>query len=174
MEGLKKIFRWVEFILSILYVAGAVAICALFLLMFGDVSGRFLFNSPIKGATEVSEYLLVAITFLSLGYAQLKGTHIRMESLVTRMPRRAREILEPLLLALAAAFFVIMAVQMGERAYMDWKANILLSRTVVRLPVWWKSMIGALGCALLVTSLLMQLLSGFFPWIRDDEQPARN
>ena len=155
---MEKILRIIERCTMILYIAGAAAICVLFLLMFGDVSGRFLFNSPIRGATEVSEYLLVAIAFLSLGYAQLKGAHISMETLVVHFPRKLRSGLNIFLLLLAICFFVIMTVQISERAYLDWKDNILLSRTVVRLPVWWKSMIGATGCALLVISFLVQLI----------------
>lgn len=158
MKHLEKILQIVEFITGIMYVFGAIAICALFLLMFGDVSGRFALNTPITGTTEVSEYLLVAIAFLSLGYAQLKGTHISMETLVLRFPEKLRICLNIFLLLLATCFFAIMTIQIGERAYLDWVEKILLSRTIVRLPMWWRSFIAAVGCALLVISLLLQLI----------------
>ena len=45
-----------------------------------------------------------------------------------------------------------------ERAYVDWVNKILLSRTTVRLPVWWPSFVAAVGCALLVVSLGVQVL----------------
>ena len=158
IKHLEKILRIIEFITGIMYVFGAIAICALFLLMFGDVSGRFLFNAPITGTTEVSEYLLVAIAFLSLGYAQLKGTHISMETLVSRFPEKLRITLNIFLLLLAICFFAIMTIQIGERAYLDWVEKILLSRTTVRLPMWWRSFVAAVGCALLVISLSLQLI----------------
>lgn len=142
----------------VLYVAGAVAVCALFLLMFGDVSGRFLFNSPIRGTAEVSEYLMVAIAFLSLGYAQLKGTHISMEALVVLLPGKLKACVDLFLLLLCMGFFLIMTIQISERTYLDWKDNILLSATAVRLPVWWLSFIGAAGCALLVLSFVVQFI----------------
>jgi TRAP-type C4-dicarboxylate transport system permease small subunit len=126
--------------------------------MFGDVSGRFLFNSPIRGTTEISEYLLVAIAFLSLGYAQLKGTHVTVETLVILLPKRVRTILNIIFSLVAMTFFVVMTLQIAERAYLDWVNKILLSRTTVRLPVWWPSFLAALGCALLVISLGVQVV----------------
>ncbi len=158
MSRIERILGIFEFCTRILYITGAVAVCALFLLMFGDVSGRFLFNSPIRGTAEVSEYLIVAIAFLSLGYAQLEGTHISVETLVALLPRKLRACVDLFLLLLAIGFFVIMTIQISERTYLDWKDNILLSATAVRLPVWWLSIIGATGCALLVISFVVQLI----------------
>ena len=158
MRRLETILRLTEVITGIMYALGAISICVLFLLMFGDVSGRFLFNSPIRGTAEVSEYLLVAIAFLSLGYAQLKGAHISVETLVVHFPEKLRTALDIFFTLLAIVFFTIMTMQIAERAYLDWESNILLSRTTVRLPVWWPSFVAALGCALLVISLGVQVL----------------
>ncbi len=158
MRNLEKILRIIESISGIMYLLGAISICALFLLMFGDVSGRFLFNSPIRGTTEISEYLLVAIAFLSLGYAQLKGIHIRVETFLILIPKKLRTVLNIFFSLVALTFFVVMTLQIADRAYLDWANKILLSRTTVRLPVWWPSFIAALGCTLLVISLGVQIV----------------
>ena len=129
--------------------------------MFADVSGRFLLNSPITGASEVSEYLLVAVAFLALGYAQFKREHVFVEFLTMHFPKKIRAGLNIFLFLLAAAFFVLMTMETGERAYKDWVENILLSRTVVRLPLWWISFIASVGCTLLVVSLLVQIIQTF-------------
>ena len=157
MKHLEKIIRITEFVTGIMYVFGAISICALFVLMFGDVSGRFLFNAPINGTTEVSQYLLVAIAFLSLGYAQLKGAHVRVDTLVSRFPEKLQTCLNIIVLLLAILFFVIMTRQIGLRAYHDWSEKILLPVTTLRLPMWWGSLVAAIGSALLVVSLLIQL-----------------
>ena len=158
LNRLEKILRMIEFITGIMYILAAISICVLFLLMFGDVSGRFLFNSPIRGTTEVSEYLLVAIAFLSLGYAQLKERHITVETLTVYFPERLRIVLNIFFSLVAICFFTIMTLEIAERAYLDWANKILLSRTTVRLPVWWPSFLAALGCALLVISLGVQVV----------------
>lgn len=158
MSRLEKFLHIIERINRTFYFCGAISICVLFLLMFGDVSGRFLFNSPIRGTAEVSEYLLVAIAFLSLGYAQLKGMHISVETLVNHLPEKWRNFLDIALSLLAMGFFSVMCIQTAERAYLDWQEGILLSATTVRLPVWWPSFVAAVGCLLLVVSLGVQVV----------------
>ena len=169
MRRLEKILRITEFITGSMYILGAISICVLFLLMFGDVSGRFLFNSPIRGTTEISEYLLVAIAFLSLGYAQLKGTHITVETLIVYLPERLRIVLDIFFSLVAIIFFTIMTLEIAERAYLDWANKILLSRTTVRLPVWWPSFLAALGCALLVISLGVQVVRHVLKLLSSDQ-----
>jgi len=133
--------------------------------MFGDVVGR-LFYHPIVMTAEVSEYLLVALVFLSLGFAQFKGAHVRAEILVERFPWKWRTILNILALSLATVFFAVMTVQIGERAYLDWVAKSVLSLTTVRLPIWWTSFLGSIGCAMLVISLLVQVVNDIFKLIK--------
>jgi len=169
VERLDKILRTTEFVAGIMYILGAIAICALFLLMFSDISGRFLFNAPIKGTTEVSQYLLIAIAFLSLGYAQLKGAHVRVDTLVSRFPEKLQTCLNVIVLLLAILFFVIMTRQIGLRAYHDWAEKILLPLTTVRLPMWWGSMVAAVGSALLVVSLLIQFIRDIIKLLSNNE-----
>lgn len=158
MNKLETILRQTEFAVKILYIAGALALCILFVITFGDIALRFLLDRPIKGTLEYSEYLLVAIVFLSLGFAQLTGTHIRVEFLFSRFPARLQTVMNIITLFLLIVFFVMMALQIGERAYISWSEGILLSATTVKLPIWWPSFIGFFGCALLVIALLTQLI----------------
>jgi len=157
VKRLGKFLRITEIGTGFMYAAGAIAICLLFLSMFGDVAGRFLFNAPIQGTAELSEYLLIAIAFLSLGYAQLKGMHTAVDTVVRHFPKKLRTLLNIILSLLAIGFFAIMAQEIGQRAYLDWKNNILLSRTAVKWPVWYKSFFGALGCFGLIVALVMQI-----------------
>ena len=51
---------------------------------------RYLLNSPILGAYEITEkYLMVATIFLGLSYAYRGGVFIRVTFLVDRLPARA-------------------------------------------------------------------------------------
>ena len=158
MTRLERILRITAFIVWILYALAAIAICIMFMLMFGDLSGRFLFNSPIRGATEMSEYLLVAIAFLSLGYAQLKGIHISVNTIFRFFPKRLQTLLDIIFTLLALCFFIIMTMQISERAYYDWAGKILLSQTTFAIPIWWKGFVAAIGCAALDISLIIQLI----------------
>lgn len=68
-----------------------VALGALVVLITLQVVRRRLLDAPIVYTDEVSGYLLVAVTFLSLGYALQHGDHIQVEFLTGRLaPRRLR------------------------------------------------------------------------------------
>ena len=57
------------------------------LLTSADALFRYLFNSPILGAYEITEkYLIVAAIFLGLSYAYRGGVFIRVTFLVDRLP----------------------------------------------------------------------------------------
>lgn len=54
--------------------------CAiLFLLMFltiVDFAGRYVFNKPVLGMFELTEFMMVSLVFLGMGYTQRNNGHI--------------------------------------------------------------------------------------------------
>lgn len=73
----------------LLLLSGGV-IFALMLLTTCDVTGRYLFNSPILGEVEISEILLIFIIYLSLLATQRTGTHIGMDAILELLKRKKR------------------------------------------------------------------------------------
>ena len=63
-----------------------------FLMTIGALM-RYLFNSPIDFADEVSGLLLLGITFLGLAYVEKDNAHIRIELLSKRLGPGMRTIL---------------------------------------------------------------------------------
>lgn len=56
-----------------------------------DALGRYLFNSPIMGAFELtSEYLLVALVFLGASYSYRTGCFVRVTIAIDRLPEPVR------------------------------------------------------------------------------------
>ncbi len=158
MEKIKKALKTTEFGARILFMTAPVCLCALFVLMFSDVSGRFLFNSPIVGTQEIADYLLIAVAFLGLGYGQLRGQHISVDILTMHFPKKLRAVLNIILQLLAVAFFVIMTLQTGQRAYKDWLEKVLLPDTTVKLPIFGMSLLASIGCALLAIVMLVGII----------------
>ena len=103
--------------------SGAVAkltVLAMCLLITADVILRGAFNESLIWVPEVVGYLMVALIFLSLADAMLAGSHIRIDLLVDRMPKRARDIVELFTLVLstaATAFFTWHALRTMLRSY---------------------------------------------------------
>lgn len=88
MRILRLILKYIDGINMFCFFAGAVAISGLFALMFLDVAFRTFFDMPITGTVEISEYLLIGVAFLPLGYAQLTGTHTRVTTFILFLPAK--------------------------------------------------------------------------------------
>jgi len=60
------------------YFAAAV-LMALMLLTCADVAGRYLFNSPVWGAFELTEMMLAALIFAALPLVTLRNDHVTVD-----------------------------------------------------------------------------------------------
>ena len=68
---------------------GGTSMVLLFLVMLqvsADVIGRYFFNKPILGTLERSQVMIAAMVFLSWGYTQIAGQHIRLSLIFDRYP----------------------------------------------------------------------------------------
>lgn len=162
MQILKLFLKYIGRINMFCFIIGAVTLCALFALMFLDVAFRTLFSMPITGTVEISEYLLIGVAFLPLGYAQMTGTHTRVTTFIQFLPKKLQKGLEAASCIVSMIFFTVMTWQVAKRAYADWAQDVLLSNTIITLPVWWKSGIAAFGLLCVTLALLVQVLSNIF------------
>lgn len=87
-----------------------------------NVAGRFFFDESIFFVEELSEFLMVLITFFGLGYVTRKGRHIRMTALYDQLPPRGKKAVMILIAAVTAAMMFVMA----------WYALEYVQRTAAR------------------------------------------
>lgn len=90
------------------------AICAAMLIaMMGltlvDVVGRYVFNSPLVGATELTELLLIGVVFLGLPAVTLDRGHVSVSLLSDRLPARFQPLREFVLSLVIAALLSAIA-----------------------------------------------------------------
>jgi TRAP-type C4-dicarboxylate transport system permease small subunit len=78
---------------SILGYFGAFALFAMMLLTTIDVVGRYLFNAPLMGAFEITEYLVLILIFSFLCNAQSHKDHVSVDLLFNKLPRKCRNII---------------------------------------------------------------------------------
>ena len=64
-------------IAQVCHVVSALWVVVLALIIFVDVSGRYLFNTPLLGAVEVIKNSVVSVTFLQIPLAVYRGGMIR-------------------------------------------------------------------------------------------------
>ena len=81
-----------------------------------DVVGRYLFNSPILGAFEITEFLVLMIVFSFLGFAQAKKSHVTVDLFFNRFPRKTRTVISIFNYAICIFIFLIIAWMGFERA----------------------------------------------------------
>jgi TRAP-type transport system small permease protein len=75
---------------------GNFALAAMMLLSTADVIGRYFFNSPVLGAYEITEYLMLIMVFSYLALAQSEKAHISVDIVFNRLPTGLQHVLERL------------------------------------------------------------------------------
>jgi TRAP-type C4-dicarboxylate transport system permease small subunit len=85
-------------------------IAAMVALVFANVVGRYLFNRSFIWAEELSQYLMVWVTFLGAGLALRYGRHVAMDLLHSVLPDPAARALRAALALVTIAFLLALTV----------------------------------------------------------------
>ncbi len=83
---------------------------ATILIVTAQVVFRYVLNSSLTWTEELSRYLFTWMIFLGAALALRDGSHIRIELLVERLPRRAVAVLHIVTEAVILVFLVVMVV----------------------------------------------------------------
>lgn len=150
-----RAFGW---ICGVLNAAGTVLIAFIMVVINADVLGRFLFNRPITGVTEMVIMSIAAIVFLQFADTLRAGRMIQADTLLRVLEPRAPRAYH----ALQAFFHVVGAVTFGVILYATvpflqraWASGDAYGNPLVfSLPKWPVRVIMIIGC----TAMLLQFL----------------
>ncbi len=109
---------------------------AMVIIVTADILLRNLFVSGFVWANEVSEYALYLITMLTAPWLLRRGQHIRLDLVLTAVPRKAAWVIE----AIGDVFgFFVCVVMLWYSWLMTYEAWRLGSITIKNLifPEWW-------------------------------------
>lgn len=95
---------------------GCIALFAMMCLTVVDVVGRYVFNSPILGAFELTEFLVLITVFSFLGYAQSQKAHVTVDILVDRFPKNIRFFVNLVNYTVCLLLFILIAWKGFEKA----------------------------------------------------------
>ena len=87
--------------------AGGVILFSMMLLTVCDVIGRYVFNSPVPGAYELTETMMATAVFLFIGYTQAAKRHIAVDFIILVLPRKVRMVVELMTHAICLTVFGI-------------------------------------------------------------------
>ena len=114
-EKIDCLLSWIEeriLVFSVLFMA---------VILIANVAARNLFYSSINATEEISQFLIVFVTFLGTSYAARKGLHIRMFILNDFLNGKPQKILA-LIVSISTAVFM---------AYLAWLSFRYVSRVAV-------------------------------------------
>jgi TRAP-type C4-dicarboxylate transport system permease small subunit len=89
-------------------VAGAIAL-GLMGMTVVDVLGRYLFNAPLSGAYELTQYGLALVVFAALPQVTASGQHVSVDLLEKALPAWARRLLVLVWAVVIAAALLFLA-----------------------------------------------------------------
>ncbi len=156
-------------------VAGVFAFTLMFLAVI-SVTGRNLFNEPLRGYVDWIETLMPLIAILGVSYVQREGGHIRMDILIGQLKGRPLWLAE--FITTFAIFLVIVALVYGSWAHFDRSfdmAKPLWSRdsTIdIGLPLWPAKLVVPVAFFVMSVRLLIQMIGFGRAFVLGLESPA--
>ena len=121
---------------------------AMMLLVVANAVSRFLLNTPVTGAFEITQSMLPILILLSLALTQFRDGHIRVVLVTRRLSPFWRRLVLSLAALLGAGFFAWCAYAAWGLALQSYAMNEQEWGSV-RFPIWPVKFVVCLGLALL-------------------------
>ena len=142
--------------------SGYVSTGTLGIMMFltvADVFLRYFFNSPITGATEITELLMVVLVFPALAWCAFTGKHVSVDLLVIHFSPRLQAFIASITQLVVLAIFAIITWQSFIVSTQVRKTSSLLSLPL-SLVYWILSVSLVLFCLSLASMLITNIIKG--------------
>ncbi len=136
--------------------AGAAVLFVLMLLTTADVAGRYLFNAPITGVFEITEFSMACLVFCALAYTQTRKGHVAVDIFVNLLPPKGQRIIDIIAHLLSFMVFSLITWKSIERGIelIEFKE----SSATLQIPVYPFMFLVALGCLLLSLEFLVDAI----------------
>ena len=147
-----------DWITRALMITAAVLAFLLCFLVVADVTGRVVFNSPVKGTPEIVSLSIVIICYLQAGFAIRSGGMLHVDTFVNKLPPGAQSWLAALGALIGMGFFAVLCYGSLDGAAHAWNSNEFEGEGALRVPVWPARFVIVLGTALAALSYLLMVL----------------
>lgn len=133
-----------------LSIGSAAMVGFMMFLTFADVIGRYVFNSPILGAYEITEILMGLMIFGGLPLVSRARGHITVDFLSAALPRRLR-IIQTVFLDLVCTF---VAGMLAWRTGLYAQRMVQAGETTLELKISWSLISYVISFLLIITALV--------------------
>lgn len=128
MSWIRRTISYLEGLNNLLVIADGVLISVLTVVIVYGVTMRYVFDSPVTWVTEFCLYMIVFVIFLPVPFLQQGGRHIRVDAVVSRLPRRKQTWLSIFSSAVSLFAFIIFTWSLTvytHRAFVnDWHIGV--------------------------------------------------
>ena len=146
MNYIRKVARYLGY-------AGASFIFIMCLLTTFDVGGRYFFNAPITGTTEISGLMLIIVASFGFGWCALEGKHVAVDILMMHMPKKFQYIMDMIFLFIIFFLYATITVWTAIEAKDNETVSSLLR--IPEAPFFW---LFTLGWLLFVVSVAVVII----------------
>jgi TRAP-type C4-dicarboxylate transport system permease small subunit len=140
--------------------AGGTIVVILAVLIATDVALRYLFNKPIAGLYELSEFMFIGSIFLGIALLQAEKGHVNIELLTSKLPLEAQRVLNIFSYSVGLVAFFLITWRAGYLAWQAWYMHDY-SCGFVQWPMWPAKSVVPLGTGLLCLRLIRDLWQEF-------------
>ena len=134
-EAVHSLERIVHQISAVLNRVGTYIILVMMLLTTTDVVLRYIFNQPIKGAYEYTQFMMLIVVALGLAFTQSRKGHVFIELVASRFPPRAQALNDAIVYLVCLGACVLIAWQAVAGGQTQQMGNVVAS-DVVRVPLY--------------------------------------
>ena len=126
------LYRTIDPISNCLYKIGVLILAAMMCLTAVDVLMRYAFNSPIMGAFDITEYMMVLLVAFTLAYCSLKKRLVKVDLLSQYFPVRIRAIIDSFTSLIGLAIFALITWQTVIYVKVQYETHV--SSLVLHIP----------------------------------------
>ena len=159
-------------LVGFLEILAGLVIAVMMVLTFVDVIGRYAFNEPIFGASELISALLALAIFAGLGVANARDDHIVVELLDQRIRRLSPKLYDLIIQLFSVGVMALVAYVLLDMAIEVWRQN---ARTyVIEMPLFWIAGSVSVLAAISVISQVLGLYLRFSEPAADVDKAPRS
>lgn len=161
MKALEGFQKGVHKVTYSVCAAGMFLAIPLMLITTFDVLGRAIFNKPLPGTLELSEYMLAIIILLGAAYTQQVKGHVAVDFLTSRLPLKGQTICRIITDIASLVIITIMTIY----GYIE-GINETTVTDQLRVPMWPFKTLVAVGGLMLWMELLTDLITSVASLVR--------
>ncbi|MGY4691426.1 TRAP transporter small permease subunit [Salibacterium sp. K-3] len=155
-KAVNKLETVVYYINAFFHDISKVLLLFMMLLIAGDVTGRYFFNTSIAGAHETAGLALAVIVFFSLGSTQIAGDHISIDFLVKRFPRKLQETIHLVFNMVIIALLLFTSIQLFQSSVRAYQGNEQTAD--LDLPIYIFQIMGGIGIIIFTLPFVLSIL----------------